>query len=385
MAAGRLVALLLLAATAAGGGFRGGKLRNDDFSLWIDEKQVREFSGFPMEIFAILDGVVLPYILDPNFEKYLPVIPSEVDSVNFTWKAGENKHYYYDFDLLESFDGSVLKNPLISIETKGKVPRKAKVFQVFLPCLGNVTGTASFGIGLRIQNERGRYLSGTPIRLRLQKQCADNRPDPECDRKCANGGRCNGDKICECPKRYMGRYCRTALCYPQCMNGGTCVAPGVCDCAVGYQGPHCEGGICAEKCLNGGKCIQKDTCSCRRGYYGPRCEYSKCSIPCLNGGRCVGVNQCRCTRSFVGPQCAHRIDNTASVQKEHCQRRCVHGVCIRHNRCLCDEGFYGRRCARRRGPFQFTAIGQPAGCQNVRPSPGRASWSHGLVANGTSH
>ncbi|KAK8764296.1 hypothetical protein V5799_033090 [Amblyomma americanum] len=107
-------------------------------------------------------------------------------------------------------------------------------------------------------------------------------------------------------------------------------------------------GICAEKCLNGGKCIQKDTCSCRRGYYGPRCEYSKCSIPCLNGGRCVGVNQCRCTRSFVGPQCAHRIDNTASVQKEHCQRRCVHGVCIRHNRCLCDEGFYGRRCARRR-------------------------------------
>lgn len=44
-----------------------------------------------MEIFAILDGVVLPYILDPNFERYLPVIPSEVNSVNFTWKAGENK------------------------------------------------------------------------------------------------------------------------------------------------------------------------------------------------------------------------------------------------------------------------------------------------------
>ncbi|XP_029842229.1 protein shifted isoform X3 [Ixodes scapularis] len=321
------------------------KSRNDDFSLWIDEKQVREFSGFPMEIFAILDGVVLPYILDPNFEKYLPVIPSEVNSVNFTWKAGENKNYYYDFDVLESFDSSVLANPLLSVASKGKVPRKPKVFQVFLPCLGNVSGTASFGIGLRIQNDKGRFLSGTPLRLRLQKQCADNSPDPECDRKCANGGRCNAEKICECPKRYMGRYCRTALCYPQCMNGGTCVSPGICDCAVGYQGPHCEGGICAEKCLNGGKCVQKDTCSCRRGYYGPRCEYSKCSIPCLNGGRCVGVNQCRCTRSFVGPQCAHRIDSSAAatVHKDHCQRRCVHGVCVRSNRCLCDEGFYGRR------------------------------------------
>ncbi|XP_070397452.1 protein shifted isoform X7 [Dermacentor albipictus] len=242
-----LLLLLLLVAADAG----RVKPRNDDFSLWIDEKQVREFSGFPMEIFAILDGVVLPYILDPNFEKYLPVIPSGVQSVNFTWKAGENKHYYYDFDILESLDGSILKDPVISIETKGKVPRKAKVFQVFLPCWGNVTGTASFGIGLRIENEKGRYLSGTPLRLRLQKQCADNRPDPECDRKCANGGRCNAAKICECPKRYMGRYCKTG----------------------------------------------------------------KCSIPCLNGGRCVGVNQCRCTRSFVGPQCAHRIDSTAAVQR----------------------------------------------------------------------
>lgn len=102
------------------------KSRNDDFSLWIDEKQVREFSGFPMEIFAILDGVVLPYILDPNFEKYLPVIPSEVNSVNFTWKAGENKNYYYDFDVLESFDSSVLANPLLSVASKGKVPRKPK-------------------------------------------------------------------------------------------------------------------------------------------------------------------------------------------------------------------------------------------------------------------
>lgn len=31
-----------------------------------------------MTIFAIVDGKVLPYILDPNFERYLPTIPSEV-------------------------------------------------------------------------------------------------------------------------------------------------------------------------------------------------------------------------------------------------------------------------------------------------------------------
>lgn len=67
-------------------------------------------------------------------------------------------------------------------------------------------------------------------------------PDPECDKKCANKGVCNEDKICICPEGYMGQYCQTALCYPQCMNGGNCTAPGNCSCPPGYQGRHCEGG-----------------------------------------------------------------------------------------------------------------------------------------------
>ena len=44
-----------------------------------------------MNVYAISSGVVLPYILDPNFEKYLPVIPPQISSVNFTWKAGDKK------------------------------------------------------------------------------------------------------------------------------------------------------------------------------------------------------------------------------------------------------------------------------------------------------
>ncbi|XP_035213571.1 protein shifted-like isoform X3 [Stegodyphus dumicola] len=298
-----------------------------DITLWIDEKQVKEFSGFPMEIFAIVDGVVLPYILDPNFENYLPVIPAEVESVNFTWRSGDQK-YYYDFDQLKSFNESILRDPVVSIETRGKVPRKPRVFQVFITCRGNQSGVGSFGIGLRIQNDRGLFLPGTPLRLRLQKQCADHGPDPECDKKCANGGRCNQHRICECPKGYMGKYCHSALCYPQCMNGGTCVSPGLCACSDGYQGPHCEGGMCLEKCLNGGKCINKDTCECRRGYYGLRCEYSKCSaVPCLNGGRCVGINKCRCKKGYVGAQCEGLLDRP-SLEK-HGSRKLQEEMCSR--------------------------------------------------------
>ena len=117
-------------------------------------------------------------------------------------------------------------------------------FSVFLPCSGQRSGVAAFTIGLLIQTRRGRPLTGTPIRLKLRKECAAKKPepDPECDKKCANGGWCNKDRVCNCPEGYMGQYCQTALCYPQCMNGGVCTAPGICSCPQGYHGLHCEGG-----------------------------------------------------------------------------------------------------------------------------------------------
>ncbi|CAG4958418.1 unnamed protein product [Parnassius apollo] len=211
-----------------------------DISLWIDERQVRMFSGISMQVFAILNGHISPYILDPNFSHKLPTIPSEVGYVNFTWRS--KKRYHYNFDTLTSSDPKLLKPPVLSIKTQGRVPKAPKEFSIFLICLGNNSGVATFEIGLVLKNGRGIPLKGTPLRLNLKKECAQRGPDPECDKKCANQGWCNHEKICQCPEGYMGQHCRTALCYPQCMNGGNCTAPGLCSCPPGYQGRHCEGG-----------------------------------------------------------------------------------------------------------------------------------------------
>lgn len=234
-----------------------------------------------MKIFAISNGNVSPYILDPNFEKHLPIIPAEMGYVNFTWKAGPKK-YFYNFDRLQSFDESILKPPVISIKAKGRVPKRPKEFSISLPCSGNNSGIATFGIGLHIESRKGKPLNGMPLKLKLRKECSQKNPDPECDKKCANQGRCNHEKICQCPEGYMGPYCGTALCYPQCMNGGNCTAPGICSCPSGFQGLHCEGGICSEKCLNGGKCVQKDTCECSKGFYGQHCEHCECYFEIVN-------------------------------------------------------------------------------------------------------
>lgn len=151
-----------------------------------------------MSIYVIMDGVVLHQLLDPNFEKNLPVIPSEVTSVNFTWKAGENRNYTYEFYELQSYNKDILNSPIISISANGLVPRKATIFEVLIPCVGNASGVATFTLGLRIFNlDAGQNLA--TIRLKLQKQCSYRGPDPECDKKCGKNGKCSRDTFqCVC-------------------------------------------------------------------------------------------------------------------------------------------------------------------------------------------
>lgn len=49
---------------------------------------------------------------------------------------------------------------------------KILVFSVFLPCSGNRSGVAPFEVGLLIETRKGKPLVGTPIRLKLRKECA---------------------------------------------------------------------------------------------------------------------------------------------------------------------------------------------------------------------
>ncbi|XP_071554572.1 protein shifted isoform X2 [Temnothorax nylanderi] len=296
-----------------------------DISLWIDQEQIKMFSGLAMEIYAIAEGQVLAYLLDPEFENKLPIIPSEVSHVNFTWKSGVKK-YYYNFFRLKSFDESILKTPSITIKTQGRVPKRPKEFSILLPCAGN-SGVAQFGISLMIETRKGKPLNGTPLRLRLRKECTVREPNPG-----------------PCPDGYLGPHCKKALCYPNCMNGGNCTAPGVCSCPPGYQGPYCEGGICTEKCLNGGKCIQKDVCECPKGYFGLRCEFSKCVIPCLNGGKCKGTNICRCSNEYKGNHCEIATTARITSQRSACSKPCKHGTCQSNDTCLCESGWYGKFC-----------------------------------------
>jgi WIF domain len=49
----------------------------------------------------------------------------QVGYVNFTWKSGMKK-YFYNFDRLQSFDETILEPPVVSVKTKGRVPKRPK-------------------------------------------------------------------------------------------------------------------------------------------------------------------------------------------------------------------------------------------------------------------
>ncbi|XP_020802763.1 protein shifted isoform X4 [Drosophila serrata] len=329
-------------AAAGGSGNGGGSHRHNreenGISLWINEQQLKMLTalyfpqGYSEKLYAIHNGRVTNDLRDTTLYNFL-VIPSEVNYVNFTWKSGARRKYFYDFDRLQTMDDSILKAPTLSIRKSGRIPQEQKNFSIFLPCTGNSSGTASFNVGLKIQTRHNKPLSGTPIRLNFKKECAHR----ECSLKCGKNGYCDERHICKCNVGYTGKYCETAFCFPQCLNGGNCTAPSVCTCPEGYQGTQCEGGICKDKCQNGGKCIQKDKCQCSKGYYGLRCEYSKCVIPCKNEGRCIGNNKCRCPNGLRGDHC-----EIGRKQRSIC--KCRNGVCLSQKRCKCHPGFYGRHC-----------------------------------------
>ncbi|CAB0031953.1 unnamed protein product [Trichogramma brassicae] len=289
---------------------RSGRKPDGDMTLWIDRQQIKMFSGVEMEIYAIDEGRVVPYLLDPEFENKLPIIPNEVSYVNFTWKSGVKK-YYYDFFLLKSFDESILKTPSITIKKQGRVPKRQKEFSVLLPCSGNNSGVAQFGIGLMIETRKNKPLNGTPLQLSLRKECAVR---GECVSRAHDhhfsASHTDKPNPGPCPDGYLGPpHCKKALCYPNCMNGGNCTAPGVCSCPPGFQGPYCEG--------------------------------AKCVVPCVNGGKCKGNNICRCPTGYKGNHC--EIGRRMSFHQT-CTRQCRNGTCQPDNTCHCDPGWYGKLC-----------------------------------------
>lgn len=112
-----------------GGGGGGEGFNNMGLFLWLSEHQ-QMLIGYPLRIYGIINGTVQDE-LKPNFNNFLPIIPTEVSTVNFTWRSGKMR-YNYTFDPLESSDNTIIDTPYVSINTSGRIPKREKCEYVFL-------------------------------------------------------------------------------------------------------------------------------------------------------------------------------------------------------------------------------------------------------------
>lgn len=101
----------------------GEGYNNMGLFLWLSEHQ-QILIGYPLRIYGIYNGTVLDE-LKPHLNNFLPIIPTEVNTVNFTWRSGKTR-YNYTFDHLESSDDTIINTPYVSINTSGRIPKREK-------------------------------------------------------------------------------------------------------------------------------------------------------------------------------------------------------------------------------------------------------------------
>ncbi|PFH31604.1 EGF family domain-containing protein [Besnoitia besnoiti] len=142
------------------------------------------------------------------------------------------------------------------------------------------------------------------------------------DVKCENGSVCQPETgVCMCLAGFGDEFCETCG-VSGCKNGGKCQANGTCSCPKGFGGADCDGACPAAggNCENGGSCdVAAGKCVCLEGFTGERCEEAaglySCAEWCkhprlLAEAECSPPQDCPSVCCDVMKQCAkhHKAD-----------------------------------------------------------------------------
>ncbi|CAG9828829.1 unnamed protein product [Diabrotica balteata] len=114
-------------------------------NLYLSLPEVQRLFGLHAELFYIRKGVINNYAF-----KYVVTIPSNIDSLYFTWESltpGQAVHYELK---VETSNSDALPLPTFNISNVGVIPNTVQTFQISLPCSGVIEGEVDIAIKLNV-------------------------------------------------------------------------------------------------------------------------------------------------------------------------------------------------------------------------------------------
>ncbi|XP_064418504.1 tyrosine-protein kinase RYK isoform X2 [Latimeria chalumnae] len=130
-------------------------------NVYVSEEEVRRLIGVDGELYYVRNDIVNHYALSFNL-----LVPSEINSLYFTWHAKSKVEYKLGFQI----DNPVAMDPpQANISLQGEVPRSRSVFQVDLFCTGKIDFEITLTMQLNLTLNSSKNI--TVLNFKRRKMC----------------------------------------------------------------------------------------------------------------------------------------------------------------------------------------------------------------------
>ncbi|KAM9796612.1 tyrosine-protein kinase RYK isoform 2-T2 [Syngnathus typhle] len=163
---GFFVGLLLMLEGALGLGVSASGLDHDNggnnrsVNIYMSVDELNRLLGLDAELYYVRDDVV-----NVNAMSFTMPVPSETDSLHFTWHAKSKVDYRLGFHVENP---TTMNAPQSNISSQGELPRFPSVFRVDLFCSGKADGEAVVTVQLNVTLRADNY---TVLNFKRRKMC----------------------------------------------------------------------------------------------------------------------------------------------------------------------------------------------------------------------
>ncbi|XP_057697552.1 tyrosine-protein kinase RYK isoform X5 [Corythoichthys intestinalis] len=139
---------------------------NRSVNIYMSVDELNRLLGLDAELYYVRDDVV-----NHNAMSFTMPVPSETNSLHFTWHSKSKVDYRLGFQVANP---AAMNIPRSNISNQGELPRIPSVFRVDLFCSGKVDAEAIVTVQLNVTLHANNY---TVLNFKRRKMCYKSKPE----------------------------------------------------------------------------------------------------------------------------------------------------------------------------------------------------------------